>query len=135
MTAASGSTLTQHAIRVMPYTSSALALWEELFVVLILLKLPVAYVGYILWWSIKAVPEVGTEGGTEGMKWRPWPLRRPYLRNRKRGKDPDFLLHSRRRDTSKRSGLRIERRYSCPAPVAALPGDNPRSTVFITSSK
>ena len=65
----------QHAIRVMPYTSSALALWEELFVVLILLKIPVAYVGYVLWWSIKAVPEVGTEGGTEGMNWRPW--RRP----------------------------------------------------------
>jgi hypothetical protein len=52
-----------------------LALWEELFVVLILLKLPVAYVGYVLWWAIKAEPELGTEGGTEGMNWVPW--RRP----------------------------------------------------------
>jgi hypothetical protein len=49
-----------------------LALWEELFVVLILLKLPVAYVGYVLWWAIKAEPELGTEGGTEGMNWAPW---------------------------------------------------------------
>ena len=54
---------------------TALALWEELFVVLILLKLPVAYVGYVLWWAIKAEPELGTEGGTEGMNWAPW--RRP----------------------------------------------------------
>jgi hypothetical protein len=49
-----------------------LALWEELFVVLILLKLPVAYVGYVLWWAIKAEPELGAEGGTEGMNWAPW---------------------------------------------------------------
>jgi hypothetical protein len=52
-----------------------LALWEELFVVLVLLKIPVAYVGWVLWWAIKAEPELGTEGGTDSINWRPW--RRP----------------------------------------------------------
>lgn len=59
----------------MSYTSSALQLWLELIVVLVLLKIPVAYVGWVLWWAIKAEPELGTEGGTEGVNWRPW--RRP----------------------------------------------------------
>jgi len=49
-----------------------LALWVELFVVLVLLKIPVVYVGWVLWWAIKAEPEVGTEGGTEGVNWTPW---------------------------------------------------------------
>ncbi len=62
----------EHARHGLPYTFTALALWEELFVVLILLKLPVAYVGYVLWWAIKAEPELGAEGGTEGMNWAPW---------------------------------------------------------------
>ena len=52
-----------------------MTLWEELFIVLIVLKLPVFYVGWVLWWAIKAEPELGTEGGTEGVNWRPW--RRP----------------------------------------------------------
>jgi hypothetical protein len=57
------------------YTSSVLQLWLELIVVLVLLKIPVAYVGWVLWWAIKAEPELGTEGGTESVNWRPW--RRP----------------------------------------------------------
>jgi hypothetical protein len=47
----------------------------ELIVVLVLLKIPVAYVGWVMWWAIKAEPEIGTEGGTEGPNWQPW--RRP----------------------------------------------------------
>ena len=28
--------------------------------------------GWVLWWAIKAEPELGTEGGTESVNWRPW---------------------------------------------------------------
>ncbi len=42
---------------------------------LVILKIPVAYVGWIVWWAIKAEPEIGAEGGTEGVNWTPW--RRP----------------------------------------------------------
>ncbi len=42
---------------------------------LVILKIPVAYVGWVVWWAIKAEPELGTEGGTEGVNWHPW--RRP----------------------------------------------------------
>lgn len=44
-------------------------------IVLVVLKVPVFYVFWVLWWAIKAEPEIGTEGGTEGVNWRPW--RRP----------------------------------------------------------
>ena len=57
----------------------ALALWEIIFV-LVILKIPVAYVGWVVWWAIKAEPELGTEGGTEGVNWQPW--RRPSATNR-----------------------------------------------------
>jgi hypothetical protein len=56
----------------LPYASSTLKLWFELFVVLIVLKIPVFYVGWVIWWAIKAEPELGAEGGTEGVNWRPW---------------------------------------------------------------
>ena len=39
---------------------------------LVILKIPVAYVGWVVWWAIKAEPEVGTQGGTEGLNWKPW---------------------------------------------------------------
>jgi hypothetical protein len=48
-----------------------LEVWEIIFV-LVILKIPVAYVGWVLWWAIKAEPELGTEGGTEGVNWKPW---------------------------------------------------------------
>lgn len=50
-------------------------LWWELVIVLVLLKIPVFYVGWVLWWAIKAVPELGTEGGADSVNWTPW--RRP----------------------------------------------------------
>ncbi len=50
-------------------------LWWELVIVLVVLKIPVFYVGWVIWWAIKAVPELGTEGGAEGVNWTPW--RRP----------------------------------------------------------
>jgi hypothetical protein len=51
-----------------------LALWEIIFM-LVILKIPVVYVGWVIWWAIKAEPELGTQGGTEGVNWKPW--RRP----------------------------------------------------------
>jgi hypothetical protein len=50
-------------------------LWWELVIVLVVLKIPVFYVGWVLWWAIKAVPELGAEGGVDGVNWMPW--RRP----------------------------------------------------------
>jgi hypothetical protein len=44
----------------------------EIVFVLVILKIPVAYVGWVIWWAIKAEPEVGAEGGTEGVNWSPW---------------------------------------------------------------
>jgi hypothetical protein len=44
-------------------------------VFLVILKIPVLYVCWVVWWAIKAEPEVGTQGGTEGLEginWRPW---------------------------------------------------------------
>lgn len=58
-------------------------LWEILFVVLVL-KIPLVYFGYIIWWAVKAEPEVGVSGGTEGIPLRPW-RRDPSRSNRGRG--------------------------------------------------
>jgi hypothetical protein len=38
----------------------------------VILKIPVAYVCWVVWWAIKAEPEVGTQGGTDGVNWTPW---------------------------------------------------------------
>lgn len=53
-----------------------MTLWEILIMVVVL-KIPVAYVGWVIWWAVKAEPEVGTEGGTEGVNWAPWRRRPP----------------------------------------------------------
>ena len=58
----------------MSYTKPLVALWELVFM-LVILKIPVLYVGWVVWWAVKAEPELGTEGGTEGVNWAPW--RRP----------------------------------------------------------
>ena len=49
-------------------------LWEIIFV-LVVLKIPIAYVCWVIWWAIRAEPELGAEGGTDGVNWKPW--RRP----------------------------------------------------------
>jgi hypothetical protein len=48
-----------------------MTLWE-IILTLVVLKIPVLYVGWVVWWAIKAVPEVGTQGGTDGVNWTPW---------------------------------------------------------------
>jgi hypothetical protein len=46
-------------------------MWELIFMMLIL-KLPLVYLCWVVWWAIKAEPEPGTQGGNEGINWRPW---------------------------------------------------------------
>jgi hypothetical protein len=46
-------------------------MWELLFMML-LLKIPLVYLCWVVWWAIKAEPEVGTDGGNEELNWKPW---------------------------------------------------------------
>ena len=60
-------------------------MWTAI-IFLLILKIPVLYVCWVVWWAIKAEPEVGTQGGTEGlsgMNWKPW--RRPPGSSPRRG--------------------------------------------------
>jgi hypothetical protein len=53
---------------------------------LLVFKIPIVYVCWVVWWAIKAEPEVGTQGGTEGlsgMNWKPW--KRPPTAGPRRG--------------------------------------------------
>ena len=45
--------------------------WEILFVLLIL-KIPVAYVCFVIWWAVKAEPEPGFDGEPGSGQWLPW---------------------------------------------------------------
>jgi len=58
-------------------------MWELIFMMLIL-KIPLVYLIWVVWWAIKAEPEVGDEGGTEGINWKPW-QKRPGPRPRRGG--------------------------------------------------
>ena len=57
-------------------------MWEIIFMVVIL-KIPLIYVCWVVWWAIKAEPDVGAEGGNEGIDWKPW--RRPSGPRPRRG--------------------------------------------------
>ena len=46
-------------------------IWEVIFVMLIL-KLPVAYVCWVIWWAVKAETEPGVEGEPNDSSWMPW---------------------------------------------------------------
>jgi hypothetical protein len=46
-----------------------MVLWEIIFLVVIL-KIPVAYVGGVVWWAIKAEPEVSQDDGASGGGWK-----------------------------------------------------------------
>ena len=37
---------------------------------MLILKIPVVYLGCVVWYAIKAAPEAGTD--PEGSVWRPW---------------------------------------------------------------
>ncbi|HEY4347130.1 MAG TPA: hypothetical protein VGM80_06030 [Gaiellaceae bacterium] len=83
-----------------------MTLWE-IVLTLVLLKIPVAYVGWVIWCAIKAEPEFGTTGGTDSMNWTPWrPTPRDAMRPGPR-RTPD---RGRPRDTRRRErvgGMRV----------------------------
>ncbi len=60
-------------------------MWEIIFLLLIL-KIPIVYVCWVVWWAIKAEPEVGAEGEPDGQRinWKPW-QRPPGSRPRRGG--------------------------------------------------
>jgi len=50
-------------------------MWEIIFMVLVL-KIPLIYVCWVVWWAIRAEPVIGAEGEeAHQINWRPW--RRP----------------------------------------------------------
>jgi hypothetical protein len=49
-------------------------MWEIIFMVLVL-KIPMIYVCWVVWWAIRAEPVVGSEGDEAPTYWTPW--RRP----------------------------------------------------------
>ena len=73
----------------------------------VIVKIPVAYVGWVVWWAVKAVPEVGTEGGTEGINWRPWD--RPSNSRPRRGGPHGVPHHGVPHRRSARSGRTRDR--------------------------
>ena len=48
-------------------------MWELIFMLLIL-KIPVVYVAWVVWWAIRAEPLPGSEGESvhEPLNWKPW---------------------------------------------------------------
>jgi len=47
-------------------------MWEIIFMVLVL-KIPLIYVCWVVWWAIKAEPVIGSEGEpTHAVNWKPW---------------------------------------------------------------
>ena len=47
--------------------------WELLFM-MVILKIPIAYLGFVVWYAIKAEPEPGVDP-SEYSIWRPWKRR------------------------------------------------------------
>jgi hypothetical protein len=47
-------------------------MWEIIFMVLVL-KIPMVYVCWVVWWAIRAEPVIGSEGEpVHEINWRPW---------------------------------------------------------------
>jgi hypothetical protein len=45
-------------------------MWELIFMLLIL-KIPIVYLGWVVWWAVKAEPDVQADGPA-GQEWKPW---------------------------------------------------------------
>jgi hypothetical protein len=58
------------------------AAWELIFMLLIL-KIPIVYLGLVVWYAIRAEPEPGVDPGDFSV-WRPW--RRPNGPEPRRGR-------------------------------------------------
>jgi hypothetical protein len=49
-----------------------MAVWEIVFMVLVL-KIPLIYVCWVVWWAIKAEPIIGAGGEpVHSVNWQPW---------------------------------------------------------------
>ena len=55
--------------------------WELIFMLLIL-KIPLVYLGFVVWYAIRAEPEHGVDPSDHSV-WRPW--RRPNAPRPRRG--------------------------------------------------
>jgi hypothetical protein len=74
-------------------------MWELIFMVLIL-KIPLVYVCWVVWWAIKAEPAIGSEGEpVHHVNWTPW--RRPDRPRPRRG-GPHGHPHEAARATRRR---------------------------------
>ncbi len=79
-------------------------MWEIIFMVLIL-KIPLVYVCWVIWWAIKAEPVVGAEGEpAQAINWKPW--QRPSGSRSRRGGPHGGRL--RRRAHGARRRARVE---------------------------
>lgn len=72
--------------------------WEFLFMMLAL-KIPIVYLGFVVWYAIKAEPESGADGRDYSI-WRPWRRRPAGPRPRRGGphgsRDSSRVRHVRR---------------------------------------
>jgi hypothetical protein len=73
------------------------AAWELLFMMLVL-KIPIVYLCFVVWYAIKAEPEPGADP-TDYSVWRPW--RRPEGPRPRRG-SPHGTRDSSRRSRARR---------------------------------
>jgi hypothetical protein len=63
---------------------AGLVVWEIVFM-LVILKIPVVYVCWVIWWAVKSEPELGAEGESPPSGyWQPW-RRRPKGRPPRNG--------------------------------------------------
>jgi hypothetical protein len=72
-------------------------MWELIFMMLVL-KIPIAYLCWIVWWAIKAEPDPDVPGGTDSLDWKPWqrPTGPRPRRGGPHGSRPRPALRSRR---------------------------------------
>jgi hypothetical protein len=75
------------------------AAWELVFMMLIL-KIPIVYLGLVVWYAIRAEPEPGVDPN-DYSTWRPW--RSPTTPRPRRGGPHGS------RDTARREGARRDR--------------------------
>jgi len=69
-----------------PEASMSTEIWLLVFLLLVM-KIPLAYVAWVIWWAVKAVPEPPPQGEPALCSWRtPW--RGPSPRSRRPPRGP-----------------------------------------------
>lgn len=81
----------------------SVSVWEAIFMLLVL-KIPMIYLGAVVWWAVRAEPEVGGGGEEVGVLapvdpcgWEEWKRRRPSRGSRRpiRPVRPSLRAHAR----------------------------------------